>query len=266
MLKWASISEDAKKAAITLIIEELQPKLLQCDDIHKRLIGAGEKAFAEANVEIASGKDTLPHLIGLKEEAEAFLNTSKQYLRDLTLLVNALLGSTLPREAKVFWELGKLSEPAAAVWGREKLGDEFGDWLADQAKWIGELCKKRNAVEHPGGQSGTISFHNFQRYQDNTFLPTSWLRVGPKIEANQTDLLGDLGVYIQSLLAFSEELVAYAVKLNPTFPHIEIVEIDEAARKPEAPMRLKIGLKAEYWPPVTKFAWDRLRRQRTGSG
>jgi hypothetical protein len=249
MLKWTNISDASKTATISVIIDELQPKLLHCDDIQIRLAEAHDMTISEANEILASGGNTLPHLIGLNEDAEAYLNTGKQYLRDLTLLVNALFDASLAREASVFWDAKSAIEPPAAAWGRQAYGAEFGDWIADQASWIGELCKKRNAIEHPGGKSGSVTFANFQRLQGNVFLPPSWQRAGPGIQNIQTDLQGDLRVFTESLLLFSEELVAYAAKLRPIFPQIEIQEIGEADRNAAAPVRLKVGIKKEFWPP-----------------
>lgn len=257
MLQWINITDQSKQDLVSTIIDELQPKLLQCSDIYVRLLTAKDASLADATAILESGGQTLPHLIGLREESEAFLNAAKQYVRDLSLLINQLFGANLAREAKVFWEQkGNAPGPAASVWAASELDDDFAQWLSDQRGWIGELCKKRNAVEHPEKMSGTLKINNFQHHQGNQFLPPSWKRVGKNVRCDETDLLGDVGVYLDSLLRFTEEIIASAVKLRPTFPPIEIFEIEESQRKPEAPVRLKASVdlaKFKRKPPkITK--------------
>lgn len=250
MRQWMDIPDQTKQDVISTIINELQPKLLQCSDIYVRLLSAKETTLADATEVLGPGGQTLPHLIGLREDSEAFLNVAKQYVRDLSMLFNHLFGTSLKREAKVFWEQrGSATGPAASVWAAGVVGEDFAQWLSDQRGWIGELCKKRNAVEHPEDKSGTLNINNFRRYQGNQFLPPSWQRVGKDVQCVETDLLGDLEVYLDSMLRFTEEIIASAVKLRPNFPPIEIFEIEEDARKPEAPVRLKASVDLAKFRP-----------------
>jgi hypothetical protein len=100
--------------------------------------------------------------------------------------------------------------------------------LADQP-WITEIVRKRNAVEHPGGQSGTLTIQNIQVDPDKagTYVQPIWQRTG--IAAAY--ILSDMNRALDDLLTFGEDIIVEVIKAGQIGKMIAFYEIPEAERK-----------------------------------
>lgn len=100
----------------------------------------------------------------------------------------------------------------------------------------------RNAVEHPGGYSGTLHIKNFTSNEhSNSILVTE-----PLWYLNENDsspIAHDLDVIVSNLLSFCEEsLILCLEKIRTSFP-VVVEEIPEDKRDPSCPKRYKINMK-----------------------
>lgn len=238
LIKWLAVDDQEKKAIIDIYLD-LQRRLLNCYDIHQRLLLARENTLADAVTVWSQGQRTIPHVIGLQEEVESFLFAAKTYLREVARLLNKLFQADLKNDSSIFWD-PKGRESDVAIWAKRHFGEdhETAKMLASEADWIGEVIRSRNAIEHPEGWSGTLIINNFEARPEG-IVPPSWARQGAQAKA-PSDLYNDIQITLDNLLTFAEDLLVDAVRANPVFPQIIIVHIPEAERNKDVPIRYDV--------------------------
>lgn len=243
LVQWLAV-EDGDKKSITDIYLDLQRRLLNCFDIYQRLLAAQDKALADAEEAWGRGQNTFPHIIGLQDEVESFLFAAKCYLREVACLLNILFQTGLKDEAAIFWN-NKGEDSEVTTWAKAHFGVDHGTtrMLASEADWISEIVRLRNAVEHPGGKSGTLKLTNFEARPEG-IVPPSWAREGAD-EKPPSDLFRDISIMLDNLLTFAEDLLVDAIHSKPIFPQIKIGQIPEDDRNPDAPVRLKATVDLE---------------------
>lgn len=237
LIRWLKATEEEKKLIIENYIE-LQRRLLNCFDIQRRLLVARDEALGNAVTIWESGQNTVPHIIGLQEEVEGFLFSAKTYLREVARLLNSLFRANLPNDAAIFWD-PKGGESKVAKWSKDRFGEDHATtrMLASEADWIGEIVRKRNAVEHPGDKSGILKLTNYERVAAG-IIPPHWSRVGAN-HVDATDIYKDISVIMDNLLTLAEDLLIEAVRNQPLFPQIILAFIPEKDRSPEVPVRVR---------------------------
>ena len=247
-IKYMDLDDKAQQKLFEILLE-LQRRLLQCSDIHLRLVEAKNQALKETYEILARGDRTIPHVLGLVTEAEAFLMGSKPYIRDIVALVNVLFNANLPIDASVFWD-PKGTESKIAVWAKSKFGpdNELARMLADEHNWIAELVRKRNASEHPSGKSGTLVVENFSAAPQG-FIPPYWKRIGTNAFP-ETDFYLDIATYMENMLTVAEDVMAYGFMSRRRFPMIKLIEIPPEKRDPKAPVRLVVTVDLPLSPKV----------------
>ncbi|MDX0622435.1 hypothetical protein GOD54_21275 [Sinorhizobium medicae] len=224
-----------KKAEAMRIYIDLHKRLLQCHDIAERIFKEQERAAA-----LPSGSTTIPHVINLDMEAESFLLVAKQYIRDLVKAINLLLKATLKINSAEFWDPTG-AESSVVKWAKRTYGNQHPttQMFSEEDKWISELVKKRNAVEHPGGLSGTLVVENY-KHTSQGIVPPSWRRDG---SANApSDIFCDLRTYLENMLTLGEDIVAKAFEHSDVPKIFKIAEIPVERRSKDAPRRLMVVL------------------------
>ena len=180
LIKWADLSKEDKQALSALYMTTLQSRLLKCYDILCRL----RQALLEsaASVENEHKQDerirALPYVVGLEGEVESFLYETKNYLRDLLNLFRIFFGFN-KIAASQFYDPKGNGESKLTAWSRKKFGseDNLTKLLQSEQAWVEQTVRMRDAVEHPGGWSGTLTIHNV-RLHPQGFIPPSWSRTG----------------------------------------------------------------------------------------
>ncbi len=238
LLQWLNVDQ-VKREEIMLHYMELMRRLLACFDIESRLISAKAETVEYSEKIWKEGKRTTPHVVSLQDEVENFLFASKVYLREVARLLNLLFEAELPCDSRIFWNpKGQKSE--VVVWAEDTFGSDHGTttMLASEADWISELARKRNAVEHPGGKSGTLRVKNFERLSGGGIRPPVWSR-DDENEGQPTDIYKDIAVLMDNMLTVSEDVLVDAIRANPSFPQILIRIIHEQDRDKSCPVRLR---------------------------
>jgi aspartyl-tRNA(Asn)/glutamyl-tRNA(Gln) amidotransferase subunit B len=222
---------------------ELTNRLLDC---HKSRDLLAQKVREKLPKQQNSQIRELPHVIGLQGIVEGYLYDTKNYLRDLLRLFEIVYGCNL-KEGSAFADLKGKGESDLAEWAAANFGKNhsFTKLLKTENVWT-ELVRMRNAIEHPGGKSGTLSIQNIRLGQtlDQYILPT-WARTGRP----ETDILNDMAVGLDNMLTLAEDLLVLTVLDKPRVKQITVVEIPAKERDPICPVRLRIALVPETKRP-----------------
>ncbi|MBY5327189.1 hypothetical protein [Rhizobium leguminosarum] len=240
LLKWVDISDRERDSASSLMFE-LHKKLLRCYDCLERLKENDRAAIDGTKNGFGNGAMAIPYLINLQDEVENFLTVAKQYLRDIVAPINKLYRANLNEDSSIFWDKGGLDSKAAA-WAERNYGFEhrLTQMFLTDATWIAELVKRRNAMEHPGGKSGSLILQNY-RVVGPTIASPGWRRDVNGQQGQSSLILPDLELALTRLLEFGEDIVAQCVLTRPIHEHFTIYETPPERRSPGNPARFKVG-------------------------
>ena len=212
-------------------------RLIRCFDIAQRL--KAQCAEAEGKHEPGDNPKArhIPHVIGLEQEAETFLYEAKNFLRDVAVIVNATFGTTF-NEASQFTKK-KASKSKITKWAESTFGldDRFTQFFRVHEGWIGEVVRMRNAVEHPGGWSGTLHIVNYEPMPDGSIRRPVW-HIDNEAPSR---LVEDMEGLCEQMLVFADELIALIVDRN-LHPAFQLYEIPEDKRDPQVPKSFVVSL------------------------
>lgn len=241
LLDWAGL-EKAKRDAISgLYIHTLTWRLLRChknrDEII-RLMNASVSSIKKPN---NPNTREAPHVIGLEGLVEQFLYEAKNYIRDALVLFEIVYGCGL-KDASAFADMKNKGEGDFLKWAIEKCGGENSlvEMLRADQEWIGEIIRSRNALEHPGGLTGTLTIQNIRvnPTKVDTYISPTWQRTGRP----ESDILKDMDCALDNLLTFAEDLLIEVVRRVETAKMIAFYQIPVEARNPMCPLRIRIDL------------------------
>jgi hypothetical protein len=211
-------------------------RLIRCWDIWEKLAGECDKLEREHQPPQNKQVATIPSVVGLQHVVETFLYEAKNFIRDLTGVINAGYGTVFD-QASEFCEAkggGKIRRWAVGHFGPE---DRLTRFLALHETWLWEVVQMRNAVEHPKGRSGMLHVANYEMVPEGILRPT-WHR-----EANQpTYIVSDMAILCDHMLRFAEELTIYIIEKHLHLNMLQIYEIPESERNAHCPRRFDIGL------------------------
>jgi hypothetical protein len=238
LLKATTFERVAREGILEAYVEAA-PRLVRCAEARDRL-SAYQLRVQQEHDELPPKH--FPMIEPIEGEVERFLYEAKNYLRDLTGVLRAAFGATC-RNASDFALTKKERHSAAERVVAEALGKghPLTRLLAQCSGWIGEITRMRNALEHPGGHSGTLTVQNFG-FGGPEPQPPSWFRN----DAPATEIVGDMSAMCRLLLEFGEDLVALLVQTRLASPHLRIGEVPEDQRDADVPVRLMLILQ----PPV----------------
>jgi hypothetical protein len=143
-------------------------------------------------------------------------------------------------EASAFYDPKGKGSSDLVDWATKEFGasDGFTAMLLSEQEWTGELIRKRNAAEHPGGKSGTLHIENFTSAPDGRFFLPRWHR-------DQNDPFGlfpDLETSLDNMLTLGEDMLVSCIRHKTKFNAIQFVEIPVEKRNPACPFRLTVQM------------------------
>ena len=242
VLSWSSLPKEKRDEVMKLYVAVLMPRLLQCDDQRLKLVADVSQITAAARFS-DDGRvmyaDQIPNLSG---EVETFLYQAKNFIRDVLQVLKIFFDCPLT-DANVFADLPKKGATKLEEWATKEFGadDRFTQMIREEQDWAGRVIRLRNAVEHPGGMSGTIHFLNFRAIGDKLATPSFHLDDDPP-----GNLTGELAHIVDSLLELAEDLLLSCV--YRTTKHLGMIAfylIPEAERDPKSPVRMTVSLSPE---------------------
>lgn len=239
VIQFCAIDKSKQEEVLALYHDEIQPRLLECDDISqeisKEILDILKRIEQEGIATQSHGRVIeTPYLIRLEQRVEQFLYCAKSALRDLAKIFS------------IFFD-AKFSEARydkIHTWAAEKFGSdsEIAKLIKqDHDLWIKRIVMMRNAVEHPGGYSGHLHIHNFEIIsephlkQPKIMEPTWHLNDEPKASIAQ-----DLLVAVVNTLETCEDLLILCMKATGFPNFLQIIEIPESERSTECPIRLRV--------------------------
>ena len=244
LIQWSDLNEADRGQVLELYFHVLKPRLLKCHEAYDRLCAARDEALKV--LELPPQKDSrvrdVPHVIGLREEAEAFLYEAKNYLRDSLRVLSIFFGEEFPEKlvaASSYYDAKAGKKSALVDWSEKKFGpdDPFTKQFVGEQPWAEGIIRNRNAAEHPGGNSGTLFVHNIE-VSDAGLIPPTWQRDdGPR-----TDLFKDIDVSLENLLTLAEDTLIGCIVHRSSFKEIQFVEIPVEQRNAQAPQRITVQL------------------------
>jgi hypothetical protein len=177
---------------------------------------------------------TIPFVMNLETNAETYLYNAKLVLRDISGLFSPFWGEQFNHS-----KYNKILK-----WSEKSFGDKhkLTQMLRSNQDWIRRIVTMRNAVEHPGTPD-TLNIKNFhiQKHGNSLVLtePTWWLN-----KEQPAFIIKEMEINIRKMLEFQEDLlVIFLQTLDIKLPFsFSFIEIPEAKRDPNCPMRLQILL------------------------
>lgn len=227
---------------LTRVSRDLMLRLMGCLDRSEPIIAQvtqSKQALAVHGVEIQAGGGAanLPAVVDLNANAEGFLFTIKQALRDVGGLFRVFHSQQFEHRFN-----------QALTWATQRFGagDPLSCVLTRNAKWIERVIEMRNALEHPGGTSGTVNICNFRVRQYRPpfeVIEPEWHRNAE----TPVPIADDMATIVDRTLVLYEDLLcACLLNAGSVFP-VMFVEIPEPERDPVKPFRLRVSLRQ---PPL----------------
>jgi len=244
LLGWSGLEKDAQDDISSLYIHTLTWRLLRCYKCRNEIVRLANESVATGTKQNNPNIREVPHVIDLEGLVGQFLYEAKNYIRDLLLLFKTVYGCDL-RDASAFADMkdkgaGEFIGLAIEKFGRD---DSLSKMVMTDQGWIGEIIRSRNAIEHPGGLSGTLTIQNIRVGQGGTdayVLPT-WQRTG----GPETDIVKDMDCGLENLLTLGEDLLIEVVKRGEPAKAIAFYAIPVEERRPECPIRIRVDLSPE---------------------
>src|ERR1700730_15805668 len=257
LLQWCGLSPEKKEEMFGIYSTQLQRRLLKCSDAVVRLKKSRDQSISNVANVVEQGAHSASFVINLQDELETFLFEAKLLLRDTLNVINVFFATTF-NEARVFIPIqGKKDSKSKLVsWGERTLGSEhpFVKMLSTEEYWISDIINSRNAVEHPGGHSGTLVIENF-KITPIGLIPPTWTRDG-NAPRPSTFIFRDLDVFQHNMLTFAEDILLFGIENHPIAPHLPVVffEIPEKERDPKCPIRFRGSVNLTFPPSDGKCA------------
>jgi hypothetical protein len=217
-------------------------RLIRCGDIQNKILAECDKSEREHQPGNNPQAETMPHIVGLQLDAENFLYEAKNFLRDLTVIINAVFGTGFD-QASQFGKVGNARDSKIARWAERQFGpdDRLTKFFRLHQEWISEVVQMRNAVEHPDGYSGVLHIKNYELMPDGSICRPTWYRNDDSPSCMVDEMVG----LCEQMLVLADELVALIVQRHLAAPILEVYEIPDEQRNPECPMSFRIGLTVE---------------------
>lgn len=235
LLKNTTLGESGRGAVFSASFHA-STRLIRCWDVWEKLTEECDKLEREHQPPQNSQVATIPAVVGLQHAAETFLYEAKNFIRDLTVVINAAYGTGFDQASQFCKARGgsKIQRWAVSHFGRE---DRLTRFLGLHEAWLCEVVWMRNAVEHPKGRSGVLHVTNYEIVPEGIFRPT-WHRG----DNQPSSIVGDMAVLREQMLRFAEELTIYIIEKHLHVNMFQIYEIPAEERNPRCPRRFDLGL------------------------
>jgi hypothetical protein len=219
-------------------MSSLVQKLLRCWEIEQRLRAEWEKSKppvpGTAAVEV-------PQILRLREDCEEFFYSAKNFLRDLVTVFSALHGSKY-KDASDWTPVGKRTD-SVMTYAENTYGKDHANakYFAQLPACVMPFVEMRNAVEHPGGHSGTLVIENIALKNGRELVLPLWRREKDSAVAyGPLSIIDDMHVAVNNLLILAEDVVVmWAIDHLDPPNMMEVAAIPEAKRDPRCAIKYK---------------------------
>lgn len=248
LLQATDYTEDQRSALATIYYKELAPVLLECWRIRDEIAADVLKSMQSAGQDRNDPRVFHMHSVDrLEVRAENFLYQAKNYLRKTLLAWDWFYGSGF-NEASAYILTGKETRSKMEDWAMTKFGDDDQrtTLIRAEQEWAVPLIRMRNALEHPGGKSGTVYMENV-KIEGNVYTAPTWRRN----DDAPTLIVPHMATMLESMLEMGEDI--FAVNVRPHLGRMfDIYEIPPEDRDPQQPKRLRVDATPEFREMIAK--------------
>jgi hypothetical protein len=251
LITWIDIEDAKRKEIVGLYARTLTERLLRCHQFREELVQKANSSIeAKQALQNHERIREVPHIVGLQGIAEGFLYEAKNYLRDLLNLFRIVYSCELT-EASAFTNLKGDGDSELVTWASSTFGPD-GDLtklLRTEQEWVAEPIRMRNAIEHPGGYSGTLTLNNIRidPNQPGSYIPPTWARDGRA----DSSIVKDMDCGLDNMLTLAEDLlVGVVMNKSKSKKLITVFEIPSQDRDSLCPIRLFVGPSKEVLGPT----------------
>lgn len=247
LLKATQLVPTVSSAICELYSGPLMERLSSCFLMRKAISDELEAQTASMSQEPEKWERHIPYVEKLQRHSEGFLYEAKNFLRDSLGLFNIVFGSNF-EEAKDYGGQVPKGRQNVADFLDARLGhpNPLSANIRGQAAWLSEIINKRNAVEHPGKRSGTLTIFNVELAPGGDWFEPSWQRMGKR-----TSIIADMDRFITIMLELAEVNLVLTAKAVGDMHHFQIYEIPPANRNPSEPVRFVAQLNDELLQSLT---------------
>jgi hypothetical protein len=242
ILERTTLSKETHDKFSDIFMSSLVQKLLRCFQIEQRLRADWEKSVASFEPpRPGAAAVEVPQILRLREDCEEFLYSAKNFLRDLMTVFSALHGLKY-KDASEWTPVGKRTD-SVLTYAQKKYGENHvnAKYFAQLPACVMPFVDMRNAVEHPGGHSGTLIVENIALRNGRELVPPVWRRENDSaIAYGPLPIIDDMRIAINNLLILAEDVVVmWAIDHLDPPNTMEIVAIPEAKRDPRCAIKYK---------------------------
>jgi hypothetical protein len=240
--KTTASKEDRDKVG-GIFTDSLVKKLLRCWEIEERIRKEWGSSIASFKPpEPGTAAIEVPQISRLREDCEEFLYSAKNFLRDLVTVYSALHGCSF-KDASEWTPAGKRTDSVLThAQGKYGVDHVNAKYFAQLRTCIMPFVEMRNAVEHPGGWSGTLTTNNIEWAGGHELTaPTWWREKAGATAYGPEPIIDDMRIAIHNLLILAEDvLVMWAVDHLEAPGFTVIAAIPEAKRDPNCAIKYKV--------------------------
>ena len=238
LLQPISLDEKKKEKIFALFYLKIQPRLILCmeisDRINRDLESINNELKEKGTKTQSNGKIVeVPHVYKLQEDVETFLYNAKSVLRDLSGLFEIFFNKKFNHSR--YHHILK--------WAKKKFGDKhpIPSLIEDNLTWLKDIVERRNAIEHPGNNSGYLHIRNIEfvdEINNPRFVAPTWY-----LNDYRPSLINcDLEIILRNLLEFSEILFILCLATIETMIPLRFFEIPEEERDKSMPVRFGVTI------------------------
>ncbi|WP_313010934.1 hypothetical protein [Brevundimonas sp.] len=244
----ANMTSTEKDEINTIYFKELQPVLLECWNIRDSISAEVTDCLTNCEIDAKDNRVIRMRSVNqLEQRAENFLYQAKNYLRNTLRVWNWFYGADFA-DASAYILNGKETQSKLEAWALKEFGPDDRRTLLIQSEqqWAVPLIRMRNALEHPGGFSGTVYMENITVTGQRFMVPT-WRRN----DEPAWPMVAAMSHFLDDMLAMGEDILA--VNIEPRLHPVSMIyEVPEAERDPMQPCRLRVGLQPEFLAKMTE--------------
>ncbi len=262
LIGFLDIDKDSREAISHLYLITLKDRLLRCQRLRDELVTRANVAAEEIPKQRDARVRQIPHIVDLKGTAENFLYEAKNYLRDILELFRTAYSCKL-KNASDFADLKDDGDSNVVKWAVAAFGkdDQLTKLLKTKQKWTAEVIQARNAVEHPGERSGTLTINNIRADPNNpdAYIGPTWQRTGRP----ESSVVADMDTELHNMLTLADDFLVDLIKRkSKSGGLIDFIEIPENQRDPICPIRLRVVLKREIETQIIARQHSNLRKKK----
>jgi len=224
-----------KKKEVSSTFTSLMRRLLRMQEIEESFRSDYEKIRVQVREtginKLNAETYEIPQIMGLERKTEDFLQATKLALIDCGSLFGPLFGKNFDHrfDKAIAWLVGELGE-----------SNELVNQLEKHHVWIKQTLARRNALEHPEeGPEGRLHIRNIDidiKGPKLMGIDPSWFLTGDE----PTSIIEDTRILLENVLRLAEEILVSSIRyLFPDVP-VDVIEIPEAKRDPNAPVRFSL--------------------------